>query len=103
MNTVSQPVAERLKAGWVRETYWTWLCDEYGNDLIESRQLGPKGVDCFFPAPTLGELAADVSLGDLVNAWFATEQGESLSHWLYTTLTDPDKLAEVWIWKEGKK
>ncbi len=120
MKTVSREWAERLRdAGWVRETYFSWIIREGKKDelSISNPTIRYKYAD-YVPAPTIGELGEDVSLKDLQLYWrenllpdhqsgallyVTIENAASFAKWLYTTLLDPDKLAEVWVKVKGSR
>jgi len=111
--TVSREKAAELKdAGWKEKTAFAY--DTGTGLLVYKREArGPAGD--WLPAPDLSELGKVVSEDDLSHYWTEKvkkprtavslvggmlENAVQYGKWLYKVLTDPNLLADVWLWKE---
>ena len=106
MKTVTKEWSQKLvDAGWVKETYFSWYYTTEGEWVVMPTQItAPFGLILHFPAQTIDELGEELSYEDLmrycpkVNSLSGNWQDKA-PLWLYTTLLDPDRMAEVWVWK----
>ena len=67
-----------------------------------------SAYDEVLPAPTADELGEEMSWSDFRSYWWDLRASTfddplEFAHWLYTTLLDPDKLADVWVKMKGSR
>jgi len=107
MNHVDQPHAQLLKeAGWGKSQ----MCRDLGTDRGIKVRPWPELCDVehadILPAPNLSELLDQIEFKHLKTYWWAVDEKsdplEQFDEWLYETMKDPNALARIWVWKEGK-
>ena len=114
---VSRETAERLqKAGWVKPTHLIYRQD--GNDgkwypTLASAWWKAERPAEWLPNPDLSEILEELSYEDFAKYYRShcystlninqTDFLRPFSEWLYTTMRDVEKAAEVWLKMYGKK
>lgn len=111
--TVDQPTAKRMKdAGWNKETALCYTPD--GRCVYRVDGDGVViGLDNDLSAPTLQEILDELdynvflghfkSLNEEWEAWTTIFLYIQFSLYLFYTVRSAEKVAEVWLWKEGMK